>query len=524
MTARIFIDVSDLLEYAAGNRNLSGIQRVQAELIEQAMREPARILCVMTQAWNADIRALPRAPLAALLALLKRGEGGGEAAHALLGELHRDAPAVQPVHGGAFLVAGAFWMGSGNTPLHAMLRRHGMGLHVFIHDLIPITHPDVCVPDLVREFTAVLGEVLLNTDGFIANSEHTAGTIRDLIARRGLAPRRVVATPLAHGIGPRAPEWTPRIAALREQPFVLSVGTIEARKNHALLLRAWTLLGEAAPLLVLVGKRGWKTDDFDAAMQGAPPDRILILTDISDAELEALYGACLFTAFPSRTEGWGLPVGESLARGRLCVASDRGSLPEVGGEFALYIDPDDPAAAAALFRRLVEEPDWRASLEARIRDGFTPRAWPEVAESIIAALEAAPAPPPAEPTCAPLPAALHWQPAPLTGEHAIPPAHDVLRHPLRVALSEGWEKPAPGGARILGSRSHLHLHAQAAGLLRITIAASAFARLRVEGRSLLLWPGAVRRVTLPLRAGDNRLVLLVRGRGRRPVLRALDWG
>ncbi len=524
--ARFFIDVSDLLEYAAGNRNLSGIQRVQAALMAHALQHPGDAICVMTRAWDARLWSLSRTDQAALLALLHAGQGGTPEAHAVLQRLAATARMVPPVAGGCYLQAGAFWMGGGNPPLHMALRMGGMRVCVLIHDIIPVTMPQVFVPALVLEFTAALGEVLLGVDGFLANSEHTAATLRVLIARNGLPGRSVLVTPLAHmareDVGASA-EWGAAIAALRGRRFALSVGTIEARKNHVLLVRAWQAMldaGEDPPLLVLVGKRGWRTDDFDAAMRethGAD-GRVLQLNEVSDAELETLYAGCVVSLFPSLSEGWGLPIGESLARGRICVASNRASMPEVGGEHAFYLDPLDVDAAAAMLARLFRDPALLARAQAGLRDGFTPRRWPAVAASMMAALERVPARG-AEPAAgAPaLPVAMEFRPE--TSAILGPPRIDPLRHPLRSAFADGWERPRDDGVLMGGHSSRLHFRATTSGRLALEMASRRDALLQLGPLRLPLPAGQPATVTMDIAAGPHSLDLTAEGEVRLLSLR-----
>ena len=98
--------------------------------------------------------------------------------------------------------------------------------------------------------------------------------------------------------------------------------------------------------------------------------------------------AC-FTLSPSFYEGWGLPVGESLAMGKICVSSDRASLPEVAGDFGVYIDIDNFEQSLATIRGLIADQEGRNRLEAKIRRGYQPVTWRSVAESVIAACQTA---------------------------------------------------------------------------------------------------------------------------------------
>ena len=93
--------------------------------------------------------------------------------------------------------------------------------------------------------------------------------------------------------------------------------------------------------------------------------------------------------FPSLYEGWGLPVGESLAAGKICVCSNRASLPEVAGAFGVYIDIDDPEQSLRVVRGLIADAPGRKRLEQNIRRNYQPIAWRTVAERVVAACKSA---------------------------------------------------------------------------------------------------------------------------------------
>ena len=171
------------------------------------------------------------------------------------------------------------------------------------------------------------------------------------------------------------------------------MGTLSAQKNQALLLQVWQLLiedGYDPPLLVMAGRRGHGISDLVLMLDTSNnlDERIRIFEGVTDGELATLYRNCLFTIFPSFVEGWGLPVGESLAYGKVCIASNAASIPEVGGDFAMYIDPYNARAAAAEVRRLFDDRAQLRRLEARIRKEFRPRTWYEHGAALITAAKA----------------------------------------------------------------------------------------------------------------------------------------
>ncbi len=515
--AALWIDLTDLLIYLRHNANLSGIHRVITALMQHASAQPARIGFVLTRPWSDVFWALSPQAVGELLPMIEAGQGASPPMRALIDRLVRGARPASPRPGLRYLQPGAFWLNEGSPPLHAALRRAGAVEIVLLHDLIPLTHPQLCMADQVQLFNGVVGEVLLGAHGFIANSRHTGTEVEAAIDAHGLPPRPVAVTPLAHAMRPAAPagDWPDSIAALRGQVFVLSVGTIERRKNHALLVRVWARLlacGLRPPILVLAGKPGWDYSELETALAetGGLDGLLRIMPGLSDTALETLYQNCLFTAAPSLIEGWGLPIGESMARGKLCVTSERGSMPEVGEGHALLIDPEDADAAVPLFRRLITDHAWRAGLEADMAARFSPRDWPEVATTIIdacmgMAVDAAQAGEPARPR---LPPGLRFVPGPILGPHARAPALHPVAHPLRLMLAEGWRPPAENGCQMAGAEAWLHLEAMAPGVLHVALAASRAVRVTAQDQSVEIAADGHAMLRLPLAAGPHSIRLL----------------
>ena len=510
--ARVWIDIADLLIFLNHNRHVSGIQRVQMVLLGHALAQPREACCVTSLPWDPRIWCFSPVALRDFYALFQAEGGGSPAMRAAIAQLLDSAAEVLPEPGCTLFQPGAFWLGGGNPPLHRTVRAAGMRVVPLFYDLIPVRNPEVCVPDLVRDFSWALGVELRSVDAIIAISTHTACDVAAFMAEKAIDPCPIIAVPLAHRLNEDAPApvWTPQIAALRDSPFVLSVGTLEPRKNHVLLLRVWQALVEEGldpPRLVLVGKRGWLTHGFDAemALSRAVGKRVIVLTDLSDAEIETLYGACLFTTFPSLAEGWGLPVGESLARGKICVASNRDSMPEVGGDATPYIDPLDVPAAVAVFRRLLFEPGALVEAEDRLRQRFEPRGWPEVVSAILAALDKLPGGPPVLPAGPLLPFDMAFRPSP----HFQDDTADPFGPPLRMMLAEGWMQPGPEGAAMATARAPLHLTAAGDGTLRLRLYAGQALRLEAAGQAIMLAAESAGWLEVPVRAGPIRIDLAV---------------
>jgi glycosyltransferase involved in cell wall biosynthesis len=143
-------------------------------------------------------------------------------------------------------------------------------------------------------------------------------------------------------------------------PFVLSVGTLEPRKNHLRLVRSFGRILPAHPelRLVLVGGKGWLYEDVTAEVARLGlQDRVVFSGFVADADLPAVYTLASIFAFPSLYEGFGLPVLEAMACGTPVVCSNASSLPEVAGDAAILVDPTDvDTLARALHQALSDQP------------------------------------------------------------------------------------------------------------------------------------------------------------------------
>jgi glycosyltransferase involved in cell wall biosynthesis len=275
----------------------------------------------------------------------------------------------------------------------AALRAGGVGFALLIHDVIPELFPEWSAPETMREFRAWLRDTVPLADMVFAVSQNSAADLLRFIQAMQVPapPVRVLKLGSAALAAPAAP-------AAPTRPYVLMVGTIEVRKNHFLMFRVWQTLLQTMPPgrvpdLVFAGKPGWLTADFLQQMENTAwlNGRIKFVNSPPDAALAALYQGCVFTVFPSLYEGWGLPVTESLSFGKTVAASNRASIPEAGGAFCSYFDPENLMEAAAVIRGLIERPERVAEFEARIAKYFAPPSWAESAAALLEALAPAPA-------------------------------------------------------------------------------------------------------------------------------------
>jgi glycosyltransferase involved in cell wall biosynthesis len=234
-------------------------------------------------------------------------------------------------------------------------------LVVTIHDLSFINVPHLGHPDLVAYLQQAVPRTLSRATAIITVSATMAG---DLVERWPACRHRVVAIP--NGVHPV--NVSSGRATMPEQPVVLCVGTVEPRKNHLTLLRAMRRVREQHPgtRLIVAGRQGWCADDIAATLRREEAAGWLNWHDsVNDEQLERLYRSCDLVAYPSRYEGFGLPVLEALARGIPVVAGDILALRETGGDAAIYADPDDDEALAVAIGHLIDDEGLRTTLVER---------------------------------------------------------------------------------------------------------------------------------------------------------------
>jgi glycosyltransferase involved in cell wall biosynthesis len=240
-----------------------------------------------------------------------------------------------------------------------------------VHDLVPVHHPDWVSP----RTRAMHGRKYRNaarTCGVVfVNSEYTG---RDVVETLGVAAERVV---VAHP-GVREPFTPEGEAADLGQPYVLTVAAPEPRKNLGVLVAAHRLLDG---ILLAVAGGEWENDADDLSDPG-----VRRLGFVSDDELARLYRGAAAVAYPSRLEGFGMPIVEAMACGAPVVASSHPSLDEASGTVALRADPDDAAAFADAIRRAVRERKDRAQAGREHAERFT---WRAVGETFLRGYEEA---------------------------------------------------------------------------------------------------------------------------------------
>lgn len=240
-----------------------------------------------------------------------------------------------------------------------------------IHDVLPFT--------LAPQFSGHSTESLMNycrrvvpvSSLVLCVSKSTKDDLSNWLKNQGITLPRMEVFRLGEDFefasAEKPTETAFQNSGLRGGDYIVTVGTIEARKNHALLYNVYKLAksrGIDLPKSVIVGRRGWKTEQIYDFMTQDPEvkDKFVFLHNASDENLSWLYDHALFSVLPSFCEGWGMPIAESVARGVPCVCSNTTSMIEVAEGYVTHFTPsstDECLAAIADMLKPKNLDKWR---------------------------------------------------------------------------------------------------------------------------------------------------------------------
>lgn len=295
------------------------------------------------------------------------------------------------------VVLNAGWMDNGKeaTLAHLKAITPGLKLVCAVYDTITINDETRMLypSDTSTRFGAYFDWISRNADLVICGGENTKSDVRKQQQKRSLRQTRTHAvkwgsqTTATDSAGALDDDSVLRLLRV-SQPFILCVGTIEARKNHQILYKAYKRLRrEDAPLMVFAGTPDTGVKDFLDTLRRDPEvaGRFMILRP-RDRELAVLYRRALFTVLPSLYEGWSLTLPESLQNGKFCIAADVPPLREVGGDHAEYVDPFDARGWADRIAHYARDKKALRAREDAIRTGYHAVTWTETAEAVHTAV------------------------------------------------------------------------------------------------------------------------------------------
>lgn len=259
-----------------------------------------------------------------------------------------------------------------------------------IHDLSFIRVPQCAEPSLRRYLSRVVPRAAAKADRILADSHSTRNDVVELLQ---VSPDKVDVVPA--GVEDRfrpvsdqsAIEGVRSDYRLGDGPFILSLGTLEPRKNFAGLMEAYALLKHSTRLphrLVIAGGKGWLCEGtFEAVARLRLEEDVTFTGFVADEDLPALYSLADIFAFPTLYEGFGLPVLEAMACGTPVVTADNSCMPELVGDAALLIDANDTQGLADSMEQLLSDRELRDSLVDRGRVRARRYTWSRAAEKLL---------------------------------------------------------------------------------------------------------------------------------------------
>lgn len=241
----------------------------------------------------------------------------------------------------------------------------------FVHDLLPLDHPEFFPAGYQKKFERRLCTILQHATALVVSTKSVAKRIEAELQTRGLHNLPIHIAPLPSSIETSGEDQDAEIE-LPSVPYFMMIGTIEPRKNHLLLLHIWRELAKGPgpiPLLVIVGSRGWETEQVMDLLSRCAQIRphILRLSGLSVFQLRKLLARARALLMPSFAEGYGLPLVEALGLGTPVIASDTAVFREVSQNCAQFLSPLDGLGwQAAIKDMAVENSSLHAELARKV--------------------------------------------------------------------------------------------------------------------------------------------------------------
>lgn len=283
---------------------------------------------------------------------------------------------------------GLDWDHSNYSLLFWLKKKIGFKFVSTFYDAIPVTHPDlVASHDFSKMFFSHIYYLLHLSDKIFCISDYSKNQLIQIADQHYIADLPILKTiHLGDSVSEKKFIETTLNRPHKKSNYILYVSTIEARKNHKLLLSVWkNLMREKEldlPDLVLVGMMGWGVDEFKEIYKSDKDlqKTVHLYHDVEDRELVSLYRNAKFTLFPSFVEGWGLGAVESMIYGKPSIISNTPALIEATQSLMPFIEAEDIKGWEDMIRLFIKEPNEIEKLQEIIKNRFKSRSWREFAQ------------------------------------------------------------------------------------------------------------------------------------------------
>ncbi len=390
-----YIDVTDLVEFLQRKESVSGVQRVVVETTPRILATDNNAHAVVLDRTRGAFIALNAQEQQNLITTgVRSNTNRDELAQQATLTLNRakTANAIELSADSTLVFLGALWIADSLMLAARDAHARGARLVTLLYDLTPVMETGHTAA-VNRLFDRYLHLIATAASRVPAISESSRNDFVDYCSQHELPAPSGGVTGLPSGLSPTQHTGNPW-----PREYVLFVGTIESRKNHLLAFNAWQELinklgAENVPDLVCIGRLGWNSNEFidQYLATGGLGGKVSVLsTSVSDADLASFYEHCEFTIYPSRYEGWGLPVSESLAFAKLPIVANNSSLPEAGGDLAVYFESENQASLVTAVEQYGLNEVNRREREQRItQQPMQAVTWDHVASVLINEIEIA---------------------------------------------------------------------------------------------------------------------------------------
>ena len=275
------------------------------------------------------------------------------------------------------------------------LKNRGVRLITLIHDIIPVRFPQFMAPHTLLKFMEFIVAEMTYADDIVVTTEAVKSDLMNLFDELEMRKKPVHVIPLGADFtsGSKAEESSVDeeiINRLSGRRFLLTVSTIEPRKNHKVIVDAY--MKKIASLdtdIVFVGHIGWESEELMERMRSDSrfEKGIYVLEGVNDATLAKLYSMAYMVVFPSYAEGYGLSTIEAMIKGVPVICSDLPVMREVGGRFCDYFPADDPDALADIVEGYVSSEEKYQEKKALLANEYVPPVWDKTVRSIEELIE-----------------------------------------------------------------------------------------------------------------------------------------
>lgn len=379
---KLYIDVTNLMSV----NFVTGIQRVVREVVLEFLENPELELSLLN--YENEKQCFEILDNGRFLQYFKNGKG-------LKNEIktHGRCRPEDLEQGSVFFDIDSVWNARiRRSEILPVLKERAVKIAVFVHDIIPITHPQYCHANTTYFFMNYIGAYLQYADLIITSTKSTLNEIKGLQKKLGLGeiPGYVTSLGSDFSADQRSEEKIdPEVIRItKKKKYILVVGTIEPRKNHKILLDAFDqgLFGEDIHL-IFAGRIGWNVKELENRINEHPQlnKKFFHISGANDATIDYLYCNAFALVFPTFNEGFGLPLIEAVQRGTPVFASDCEVLKEIGGSFCEYFNPNAPEELITLIQKYLKDDALYQNLKNRLRN-FKAASWKEVSVKMGEAL------------------------------------------------------------------------------------------------------------------------------------------